>query len=733
MLPTPTPIEQSPSPRLRPDLRISHAAGALAFHVLEDGIAGKCFELGAREAHCLLACDGQRTIGEILATQPQVVGLPPLTGTDFQQLINWAMGKQLLLDHSDQAVGRQQATYRAQARSAWIKWTNPISISISLGSPARLLNVLAPKLDWIFDVRWFPLAGMAVIYSLFCWYEHAEKFSSHVVAIWADQQWLPLVVVWLWIKLVHELAHGVVARRYGSQVCDAGIYLILFLPLAYVDVSNSARLPNRWKRIHIAAAGMYVEIVLAAVAMIIWAWTTNVMLASWMHAIVISAGVSTLVFNANPLMRFDGYYILADLLGIPNLATRGKQWVGSMVKRWCLGIHATPLMLPGYKRVIVAIYGIAALIWKIMLQVTLVIGAAALFYGLGVLIAALAILHYAMEPMMQLMRFVRNERPWAKWKPVNVVISMGVAGATAWLLTSILTGPVYLNAPAVVRYPAEKLVRVAAEGFVDSIDVHHGQKVVAGQRLAVLRNPNLLLQVQALELQLEQSEHHARLAREQADWSEFENCLRAAEGLRAQLSERRSEAENLELRAPCAGEVWHPELEQLLGQYIKRGTALMTIDDGQKELAISISQDDMAGASAWTDVEVQVLFPNLPMTRGKLVRVQPNASLSVPAPALARTFGGPLLVQPVASNDRAKPKFVHLNVGTDQTTDELMLLVPRVTGIVEIPAQFQQQLPIGQTGSVFLPAHQQSLANYIVQQTRRWLNGHLENMRHSIR
>ncbi|MDP1563119.1 MAG: efflux RND transporter periplasmic adaptor subunit [Pirellulaceae bacterium] len=725
--------EQSPSPRLRTDLRISQAAGATAYHVLEDSVAGKCFELGTREAHCLLACDGRRTIGEILASQPRVVGLPLLTGVDFQQLITWALTKQLLIDHSDQAVGRQQATYRAQSRTNWIKWTNPISISISFGSPARLLNVLAPKLNWIFDARWLPLAGLAVVYALFCLYEHGEKFSHQVVAIWADQQWLPLLVVWLLIKVIHELSHGIVARRYGTQVRDSGVFLILFLPLAYVDVSNSARLPSRWKRIHIAAAGMYVEIVLAAIATIIWAWTTNVSLASWMHAIVISAGISTVVFNANPLMRFDGYYILADLIGIPNLGTRGKQWVWGTAKRWCLGIPTQPMLLPGYKRVMVAIYGLAALLWRVMLQVALVIAAAALFYGLGVLIAVLAVLHYAMEPFLQFLRFVRTERPWSKWKPVNVTVSLIAAGATTWLLTSILTGPVYLNAPAVVRYPAEKLVRAAADGFVESIDVRHGQTVVAGQRLAVLKNPELLLQLQSLQVQLEQAEHRARLAREEADWSELDNQRRLAEALRTQLAERQLEVASLELRAPCSGQVWHPELGQLLGQYIRRGTPVLSVDDGQKELAISISQDDLAGAHAWANTEVQIVFPNLPIMQGRLIRIQPNASVAVPAPALARRFGGPLLVQPVSSTEPSKPRFIQPQSGTDHSTADLKLLVPRVTGIVELSPELQQQMPIGHTGSVFLPAQRQSLANYMVQQTRRWLTGHLESMRAAVR
>ncbi|MBL8891922.1 MAG: efflux RND transporter periplasmic adaptor subunit [Planctomycetaceae bacterium] len=734
MIPSANDFEQSTSPKLRADLRIGQASeSASAFFVLEDSLAGKCYELGAREAHCLMSCDGRRSVGEILASQPNVANLPRLTADNFRQLVSWALAKQLLVDHSDQAIGRQQTMYQAAARANWVKWTNPISISISLGSPAPLLRYLTPKLCWIFDHRWLPLAACTVAYALYCLYIHAEKFSNQAIAIWADQQWLTLVIVWLLIKVIHELAHGIVAQRYGTQVRDAGLFLVLFLPLAYVDVSNSARLPNRWKRIHIAAAGMYVELVLAAVATIVWAWTTNVTLASWMHAVVVSAGVSTLIFNANPLMRFDGYYILADLIGIPNLASRGKQWFWGTIKRWCLGIPSTPIMLPTSKRLMIAIYGIAALAWRMILQITLVIAAAALFYGLGVLVAILAILHYAMEPLIQLSRFARNEQPWRKWRVANVTGSLVAAAAMLWMLTSALTGPVYLNAPAVVRFPAEQLVRAASDGFVSSIRVRHGEEVVAGQTLAVLSNPALCQQVEALQFQLAQAEQKARMAREKAEWSEYDNQQRFAAGLRAQLSERRIEIAHLELRAPCNGRVWNPEVEQLAGQYVRSGTAIMTIDDGRKELAVSISQDDLAAVSEWKDARVQIVFPNLPITPGQLRQIQPNASETVPAAALARPFGGPLLVQPASSTETKKPRFVRSQSANEESIADLKLIVPRVTGIVELPDHLQETLPVGHTGAVFLPARRQSLASYIVTETRRWLSGHLQSMRHAIR
>ncbi len=729
----PLPVESnSPrlAPRLRPEVRIRRVSGTdPARYLLEDRVAGKCFELGPREAHCLQACDGQRSIEAILQSQPMLADVPPLTLADFAQLINWGSLKQLWVDHSEQAIERQKGLYRARERGAWVRWTNPISFTIRGGSPERFLRLLTPYVGRLFDLRWLPLAALLGIYSLYCLWEHGDRFGRQAALLWTDQQWLVLLAVWVGIKLIHEIAHGVVAHRYGVAVRDAGVFFVLFLPLAYVDASGSARLANRWKRIHIGLAGMYAELVLASIATIAWAWTTDLTLALWLHAIVLTAGISTLVFNANPLMKFDGYYVLSDLLGIANLADRGKGWIAATFQRWCLGMSVPPLPLPLHKRIIVACYGSAALVWRIMLQVTLTIAAAALFHGLGIVIAILAIGHYAIEPLSKLLRFFRSQRPWESWRWLNVGVTAAVGLFAVWLGTSVLTGPVSLSAPVVVRHPVEKIVRTGTDGFVASIDVEHGERVTAGQRVASLSQPELLRQVAELKLQVEQAEIGARAARQIGDWTEFDNQRRLAAALTDQWHQRQAEVQQLEVLAPCDGVVWQPDAAVLLGQYLRRGTALLSIDDGSQELVVSISQDDVPALQLDGQMSVALVFPNLPMLAGRLVELQPSASEIVPAPAMARTHGGPLLVQPVSAGEGGQRRVIRTRHLGDEATQNLKLVVPRVSGRVELPAEMVGAVAVGQTGVAFLPVRQQSLASYLVWQTRRWLYGHLENLR----
>jgi hypothetical protein len=247
----------------------------------------------------------------------------------------------------------------------------------------------------------------------------------------------------------------------------------------------------------------------------------------------------------------------------------------------------------------------------------------------------------------------------------------------------------------------------------------------------VLHHPELLQQAADLKLQVEQAEIRARDARQAGDLTEFDNQRRLADALRAQWQQRHAEVQQLEIVAPCAGVVWQPDAESLLGQYLTRGTALLSIDDGSQELVVSISQDDVSTLRRDVNTPVTLVFPNLPLLQGQLVDLQPSATDRVPSPAMARTHGGPLLVQPVAETSGSPRRVIRTRQLGDEATQNLKLVIPRVTGRVDLPPEMVGSMAIGQTGVAFLPIRQQSLASYLVSQTRRWLNGHLENLRQS--
>ena len=214
------------------------------------------------------------------------------------------------------------------------------------------------------------------------------RFSRGFEGILARDNWLWLFGVWAVLKIVHEFSHGNFCRHFGAAVREVGVIFILFVPMGYVDATASLGLPSKWRRMIVSAAGLYAEFFVAALAAIAWAHTGPGQLGAALHNAIVTGTVVTLFFNANPLMRFDGYYLLSDALEIPNLATRGRAWF-MRVLMWLLtgDASARPAWPRERDEWIVAIYGLASSVWQTVVLAGLLVSASALMRGGGLLLA----------------------------------------------------------------------------------------------------------------------------------------------------------------------------------------------------------------------------------------------------------------------------------------------------------------------------------------------------------
>ena len=199
-------------------------------------------------------------------------------------------------------------------------------------------------------------------------------------------------------KVVHEAAHGIACRRFGGEVPEAGVLLLLFTPMAYVNVTSMWRFANRWHRIVVASAGMYVELFISFLSIIIWQRYPGVV-GDIAFDVFMMSSVTTILFNANPLMRFDGYFILSDLLKIPNLYTKGTKWFADRIRSLYFGLPKTPNLYGPGELGRVAIYGALAFFWKITICFSLIIGASVLFYGAGMILAAIGVVLWFVVPI----------------------------------------------------------------------------------------------------------------------------------------------------------------------------------------------------------------------------------------------------------------------------------------------------------------------------------------------
>jgi len=234
--------------------------------------------------------------------------------------------------------------------------------------------------------------------SLQVWQQWARLLESSR-GVFATSNWIWLGLGWLALKAVHEFSHGLVCKRFGGTVREAGVLLVLLTPIAYVDVTSSWRFSSRWQRILTAAAGMHSELLVAAVASLIWCRTSNSMVEHVCFNVAVMASVTTVLFNLNPLMRFDGYYILSDLIGLPNLYSQGQIFLQYLVRRYVLGLSASlPDWSPG-AGLLIRVHSIAALLWRMFISAGLIVAANTLFYGAGVVMAAAAVALWAGVPL----------------------------------------------------------------------------------------------------------------------------------------------------------------------------------------------------------------------------------------------------------------------------------------------------------------------------------------------
>ena len=325
-----------------PDLARSPEAIAV-----EDPLRGKFFHVGVPEHTLLIQLDGRQSIAAAVGRAAAGLGPQALSEREALALCRWAAENQLALPLGGDASARIAAT-AARHRAQRVRDGQSALRADSASDPDRLLrritNWCGAAFTWPVLMVWAGILGYALYLACSGW-AHIE--SSTAVILDRDN-WLRLPLAWVLLKILHETAHGLACKHFGGAVGTAGITLLFFMPLAYVDVTSSWRFRSKWQRIATAAAGVYAELFVASIATIVWAKSPPGIVQTVALNIALTAGVSTLLFNANPLVRFDGYFILSDLLGYRTLALAANSGSPASCKRACWA--AKSRLLPGRRR-----------------------------------------------------------------------------------------------------------------------------------------------------------------------------------------------------------------------------------------------------------------------------------------------------------------------------------------------------------------------------------------------
>ncbi|WP_417386427.1 HlyD family efflux transporter periplasmic adaptor subunit [Gimesia sp.] len=695
--------------KLREDLTFTfqHANGE-DYYTVNDSLHSRYHRVGSTEYTFLRLLDGRSTVQECYSRLSTALPFHQLSQTDIVSLCQWAFRSDLINSQDERL--RPQNDNNNKAASFFSKW-NLIVIRCPIGNPNRLFSRMERIWDWLFSMPAVLVWGLLLVWALFRIGLHYTEFYDSSKTILSTDNWFWLAVCWVILKLCHESAHAIVCKRNNGTVREAGFLFVLFAPLPYVDVTSSWSFPSRWARIRVAAAGLYIELGIAAIAACLWGQSTQAWLNHVCFNIVFTASVTSLLFNLNPLMKFDGYYILVDLLGIPNLYTNGQLWLRQWLKRIFLGVET---MLPDWSlriRLIIATFGIASFLWRFIVCISLIVTAATLFEGAGLILSLFAIGLWVIQPVCRCAKYILLGNAGEVPNRIRFIL---VSGTTLSLTVLILLDVPWFgkfHAPAIVEFAPLCIKHAELPGFVQEIYVESGEQVQEGQLLIQLQNRELEVEIAKLKIEIQQSElrvHQHEQKRQIADQQVEQETLRE---LQTRLKEKQNLFEQLTVRSEINGRVLTRNLKSKRGTFVRQGETIITIgDDSQKELHVIVSQYDLDHFMNAPEQKVLVHVLQKSLLPCPVKKVIPRATVTLNQPALAAAYGGELPVKPVSSED---------------SESDYELLEPHFNLILSIAEGNSKELWAGQRLDVTCQPNNYSIGQYLYHFVTSWFYNRL--------
>lgn len=636
-------------PRLRSHVRIHHHCyRGQDWFILQDHFTGRHHRFSWEAYQVIGLMNGKRSLHQIWETACAKLGEHMPTQDEVIALLAQLHRFELL--HAGVLPDFEDLKQRFRSRSSrlWKSLRSPLSVPFPLFDPEALLNRLMPLLRPLLSlwgaVLWLLVVGTALILAILHWNELSDNLSDR---IFAAQNLALLGLIYPLIKVVHEFGHACMVKRWGGEVHEMGVMLLVFVPIPYVDGSASLAFADKRQRMLVGAAGILVELLLAALAMLIWVNVEPGVMRAAAYNCMLIAGVSTLLFNGNPLLRFDAYYVLADWLEIPNLGARSSQHLQYLLKRFLLGMDRieSPAATPGEARWLGG-YALASQVYRLLLSVNIILFIAGKFFIFGVLLACWTAASMVITPLLRVGRFLLREPALQQSRPrLLAVVVLPLFALLAALCALPL--PLYTVAQGVVWPSDESRLVATVDGFIAEVPVASGSPIHAQTMVLRCEDPELASQVRRLTAELGELQARHQLSRVN-DLAEAEMFKDEIAKVEAELGRAQERQRELVVQSRSGGTLYLHNQEDLAGRFVRRGTLLGYVLDPQRmHIRVLVPQQDIDLVRSDTkEVRVRLaekLGQELPAT---IVRQIPAATHELPSPALSTEGGGLFALDP---------------------------------------------------------------------------------------
>lgn len=637
-------------PRLRRPVRIHrHRYRNRTWYVLHDPGSGRHHRFTPSAHRIIGLMDGVRSVqaiwdlanvhwGDAAPSQDEMIRL-------LGQLHQLDLLRCDMPPDSAELFRRYQIQQRSQRRQ---RWRNPLALRLPLGDPDALLEACLPLgrlvFTWLGGVIWLLVVVSAAVLAA----SHWPELSSNVVdRIVTPQNFLLLWLLYPLIKLLHEFGHGLAAKVWGGQVSELGIMFLALIPVPYVDVSSANAFPAKGQRMVVGAAGMMVELFIAALALVIWLNAEPGLVRALAYNALLIGAVSTLLFNANPLLRFDGYYILADLIEIPNLATRAQRYLGYLLQRYLFGVAeiSSPAKALGERGWFIA-YGSAALVYRVFIIAVILLLVAERFFIVGVILALWASIGLLLMPGWKQLAFLCTSPLLQRRRLRALLVSASVLLSGGAFIVFVPL-PLSTQAQGVIWLPEHSQVRAETDGFLQRFLAAPGTQVQRGQPLLQLEDP--LLHTQVRLLQGQRRELQAQYTAEwRSDRVQAKLIRKQIEAVEADLARAQERVGALTLHSPSTGLWVVPEAQDLPGRFIRQGELIAYVM-GRSAITIRsvVPQTDMGLLRQGIEAIHIKLAETSAVTRSAAIaRAVPKATDRLPSVVLGTRGGGVIPTDP---------------------------------------------------------------------------------------
>lgn len=637
-------------PRLRSHVEIHrHTYRGELWYVLQDHASGQFLRFTSAAYLIIGMMNGDRTVEEILSIGKDRLGQNAPTQQEMIHLLSQLHAADALQMDVPPDVEELSRRHEKKVQRKWQqKLRNPLAMSFSILDPERFLVSLEPVarliFSWPMAILWMVVVCAGIVLAGLHWADLSQNVTDQVLA--PDN----LIIMWCLfpiLKAFHELGHALAVKKLGGEVHDVGIMLLVLTPIPYIDASSSLAFRNKWERILVGGAGLLTEIFIAALAVIVWTNIEPGALRGLLFNIIFIAGISSLLFNGNPLLRYDAYYMLADLLEIPNLGTRSLSYLGYLAQRYLFSMdNVEPPISTRGERIWFVTYGVLSFLYRIIIYIAIIQFIAGRFFVFGVILALWAIASMIVLPVFKAGRFLFLSPKLGRKRKRAIAISVSILAVVLVIIT-LVPFPLSTVTEGVIWLPDEAIVRAQTEGFVDEVKAVSGHRVKVGDEIIKCSDPLLSLRERVLEAQLQGFQIEFDM-KERND--RIEALIKADDikQVKKQLEDVRSRLGHLVIKSQADGVLLIPGSQDLPGRFVKRGEIVgYVLERFTPTARATVAQPDVDLVRQRTQ-EVQVRLPvNLLETvPAKLIREVPAATENLPAAALGSIGGGKIAIDP---------------------------------------------------------------------------------------